>query len=100
MDISDLPPAFRDFLEGRLTTGELAAVLFRRAGSEGTGLAMDLSLFPTDVRERLIDLAPALQWEMAKLASGGAVPDVPYGSPSYHAYIAKAAHIAPEDSAD
>lgn len=72
-------------LAGKLDVARAADELYRLSP---TGLAGDARGLTPEQRTRFAEVAPALRWEIAKKAGGGKLPNVAYGSPEYHAFMA------------
>lgn len=72
-------------LAGEIDVAHAAAELYRLSPS---GLAGDARALTPDQRMRFAELAAALRWEIAKKVGASKVPDVAYGSPEYHAFMA------------
>ncbi|HTX54531.1 MAG TPA: hypothetical protein VMD08_14070 [Candidatus Baltobacteraceae bacterium] len=74
----------RRLLAGALDPRQAAAEL---VALNLPGLAIGSGVFNAEEHIALDRLMPELRWEMSKRASGN-LPDVPYGSPEYRAWIA------------
>jgi hypothetical protein len=88
--MSDATSAAIAWVVDRLLAGELdlahaADELYRLSP---TGLAGDVRALTPDQRTRFAEVAPALRWEIAKKVGGAKLPNVAYGSPVYHAFMA------------
>ena len=86
---------FDRLLSGDLDVAHAAEELYRLSP---TGLAGDVRALTPTQRTRLDELAPALRWEIAKKVPGSKLPNVPYGSPEYRAFIASIPRGQPDDN--
>jgi len=81
-------PILRDLLAGRIEAPEAARRLLALIGPTALGMGPAPAPVPNDDAARLNALMPAVRWEMAKRLKPDVLPDVPYGSPEYHEFIA------------
>jgi hypothetical protein len=80
-------PIIRRFLSGDLDEAGAVRELLRLDPHQYPGLSVSGEL-TSDQRTRLEHLSQILSWESAKRLAPETIPDVPYGSPEYHAFIA------------
>ena len=75
------------FLSGDLDEAGAVRELLRLDPHKYPGLSVG-GKFTPDQSRRLEHLSHVLSWESGKKLSPTTIPDVPYGSPEYHAFIA------------
>src|SRR6267142_4888409 len=86
MDESRIQDVLRRFVTGELDRDQAVRELLPTAGSLSRisfGGSRDQEL-----EARLQDLVKALDWESLRRAAPLTVPDVAYGSPEYHSFVA------------
>jgi hypothetical protein len=88
MTSTDQLSVLRDLLDGRIQAPEAAKRLLALDGPAREGLVLGPGVFSPEDMTRLASLMAAVRWETAKLLTHGRLPDVPYDSPQYQAFMA------------
>ena len=90
MTAPDAANILQALLAGRVIPAEAARQLLAISGSAGAGLTIDPDTRSPADAARLLELMRAVRWEMARIMVPGQLPDAPYDSPEYHAWISRA----------
>ncbi len=86
--MTDPTAILQALVAGRTSPAEAAKALLALEGPASAGLAIDPSGLAPAEFDRLKTLMAAVSWETAKLVAAKPMPDVPYDSPEYHAFMA------------
>ena len=89
-----LEDTLRLFLDGAITREEAVRRLLP-VTVEFPALAVSGELTSAQ-NASLMELGRELTWEFLKRQPGSTAPQVPYGSPEYHAYLASTPFISPD----
>jgi hypothetical protein len=89
-------PILHRFLAGELDEAEAVRALLQLDPHKYPGLVMG-GVTP-EQGARLHHLSQVLGWEATKRLAPATTPDVPYGSPEYHAFIASIPRVTLEDN--